>query len=129
MNHMLLETLKKIRRLGQRLGTDTSGIIVTGDYLLLTTIVALGMVVGVASFRNSVVQEFGDISVAMESLDQSYSFTIVNPTGPDLVVNFDEDNYTDPLPPVYFDPTGESDGDGAGEPPAGIVFQEPTGEQ
>ena len=131
MNQMLLNTMKSFKRLGQRLGTDSSGFVVSLDYILLTTLVAIGMIVGVVTFRDQVVQELGDISDAMESLDQSYSYTIVNPTDPSIViltVDFDENNYSEPSPPGYPDPTGESGGPGAGQPPAGISFQEPTGE-
>ena len=126
MNQMLLEKMKSFKRLGLRLWTDSSGFIVSGEYILLTTIIVIGMIVGVVTFRNQVVQEFGDIADAMESLDQSYSFTIINPTGPNLVVNFDENSYSDPPPPGFPDPTGESNGPGAGQPPAGISIQEPA---
>jgi hypothetical protein len=133
MNQMLLNNMKSFKRLGQRLWTDSSGFVVSGDYILLTTILVIGMVVGVVTFRDQVVQEFGDIADAMESLDQSYTYTIVNPGGGTdinlviLTVDFDEDNPPEPPPPPGFPgPTGESFGPGAGESPAGISLQEPA---
>ena len=126
MNQMLLENMKKLSRLGRRLWKDSSGIILSGEYILLTTLLVLGMVVGVVTFRDQVVQEFGDISDAMESLDQSYTYTIVDPTDPNnviLTVDFDENNYSVPPPPGSPDPTGESGGPGAGGSPAGISIQ------
>ncbi|MCH7687172.1 MAG: hypothetical protein IH899_10905 [Planctomycetes bacterium] len=135
MNQIHLEKLKRISRLGQRLWTDSSGFVVSGEYILLTTILVIGMIVGVVTFRDQVVQEFGDIADAMESLDQSYTYsiTIPDPNDPNQrivieSVNFDEDNPPDPpSPPGFPDPTGESFGPGAGQPPAGILFlQEPA---
>lgn len=129
MNKMLLEKTNSFKRLGQRLWTDSSGFVVSGDYILLTTILVIGVVVGVVTLRDQIVQELGDISDAMESLDQSYTYTIVNPTDPNIViltVDFDEDNPPAPPPPPGFpDAPGESSG--SGDPPAGILFvQEPA---
>ena len=134
MNQIHLEKLKKISRLGRRLWTDSSGFVVSADYILLTTILVVGAIVGVVTFRDQVVQEFGDIADAMESLDQSYNYTytIVNPIDPNnpiviVSVDFDEDNPPDPPPPPGFpDPTGESGGPGSGQSPAGISIQEPA---
>ena len=134
MNQMLLEKMNRFKRLGQRLWTDSSGFIISGDYILLTTILVIGIVVGVVTLRDQVVQELGDISDAMESLDQSYTYsiTIPDPNDPNQrivieSVNFDEDNPPAPSPPPgYPDPTGESNGPGAGQPPAGISIQEPA---
>ena len=126
MNQMLLEKMNRFKRLGQRLWTDSSGFIISGDYILLTTILVIGMVVGVVTLRDQFVQELGDISDSIESLDQSYTYTIVDPTDPNnviLTVDFDENNYSEPPPPDSPDPTGESGGPGAGESPAGISIE------
>ena len=50
--------------------------------LLLTTILAIGAIVGLTSVRNQIVQEFGDMAVALESLNQSFTMgtiTFVDP--------------------------------------------------
>lgn len=60
-------------RIGQTLWRDERGSTGAMGLLLLATIVAIGAIVGLATLRDQVVQEFGDIAVALESLDQSFS--------------------------------------------------------
>ncbi len=55
-------------------------------YLLLAVILCLGAIPGLSTVRNFVVQEFGDVAVSLESLDQSFSFTVGTTTN----------QYTDP---------------------------------
>ncbi len=52
---------------------DESGIIDASTYLLMTTIVAIGMIAGLTSLRDSVVQQFGDVALGLEHLDQTYT--------------------------------------------------------
>jgi hypothetical protein len=42
----------------------------------MTTILGLGMVVGLQTVRDAMIQELGDVAVALDHLDQSYSFTV-----------------------------------------------------
>jgi hypothetical protein len=58
----------------RRLWRDKRGFLATTDLILLATIVVLGSIVGMATFRNQVVQEFGDMSMAVGSLNHSYSY-------------------------------------------------------
>ncbi len=58
----------------KRLYRDESGVIASLDLILLSVLLGLGILVGVVSLRNQVVQEFGDLSTAIGSLDQSYSY-------------------------------------------------------
>ena len=44
--------------------------------ILMTAVVAMGGIVGLAQIRDQVVQEFGDSAVALDNLDQSFSYTI-----------------------------------------------------
>lgn len=44
--------------------------------LLIGSIVVIGSIVGLVTFRDQVVQELGDLAVALESLDQSYTSSI-----------------------------------------------------
>ena len=44
--------------------------------IFVTAILALGAIVGLAVLRNQVVQEFGDAAVALDQLDQSFSYTL-----------------------------------------------------
>jgi hypothetical protein len=50
-------------------------VINTTDLILTTTILAIGMIVGLVVLRNQVVQELGDTGTAIGNLNQSYSFT------------------------------------------------------
>ncbi len=58
----------------KRLYRDESGFIASVDLILLSVLLGLGILVGVVSLRNQVVQEFGDLSTAIGQLDQSYSY-------------------------------------------------------
>ena len=49
------------------------GEVYSASAILLTTIIAIGGVVGLTSYRDQVVQELGDFSAALTHLDQSYS--------------------------------------------------------
>ena len=41
--------------------------------ILLTTILALGAVAGLTTLRDQIVQELGDIALALENINQSYT--------------------------------------------------------
>ncbi|MDY0168267.1 MAG: hypothetical protein RBS80_17090 [Thermoguttaceae bacterium] len=102
----------------KRFWRDQRGFVATTDLILIFSIAVLGTIVGLATLRNSVVQEFGDLATAIGSLNQSYEF--------------DESEYeADPGDPNsfrawvagsdYTDNPDFCDGpDTADEPPAGI---------
>lgn len=52
---------------------DIDGAITSTDLILVTTILTIGAIVGLTTFRDQVVQELGDLAVGVGSLDQSYS--------------------------------------------------------
>lgn len=66
------------RQFFARLQNDVCGTIDCAGYLLMATILGIGVLVGIATYRDQVVQEFGDIADSLESLDQSYRFTLGN---------------------------------------------------
>ncbi len=106
---------KKLKRLWQ----DEAGIIATTDLILITTILGLGIIVGVVMLRNQVVQEFGDLSTAVGGLDQSYEYqgrTLTSASGTQEVAGSDYEDLLDP---------GDGD-DAAGQPPAGISVSSPA---
>lgn len=74
----------------RRFARDEEGASAVVDLILITSIVCLGAIVGLASFRDQAVQYFGDAAVALESLNQSYSFTVGTVTS----------KYVDPAPVV-----------------------------
>ena len=83
--------------------------------IFLVVLVAIGAIVGAVALRDQIVQELGDISVGLDHLDQSFSYTILIDTDddgtPETLVAHGE--YLDPAP-TLFDPLGA--------PPADIQF-------
>ena len=51
---------------------DERGESSSASILLITTLLALGAVVGLTTARNSLVQQLGDVGVALENIDQSF---------------------------------------------------------
>lgn len=65
------------------------------EFLLVGSIVCLGVIVGLAEYRNAVVQELGDVSGALAHLDQSFTMDLVNSGGGFTTVsNVDAMNYS-----------------------------------
>ncbi len=60
------------------LWSDESGAIVSTEIVLVITILGIGMVVGLAAVRNSVVSELGDVAQAIANTNQSYSYSAVS---------------------------------------------------
>lgn len=79
----------------RELARDESGWIGTIEFILMTTLLALGLIVGLASYRNALVQEYGDLSAALLHLDQSFS---INGEG-----------FTDSIPGYASEPAGGID--------------------
>lgn len=75
---------------------DTRGASSVASLILLTTIVTIGIIAGMVTLRDQIVQQFGDLSVALESLDQSYSFSIITPGGTVTSQNPDTNSLMDP---------------------------------
>ena len=58
-----------------RLWNDQSGVVVSAELVIVATILVLGMIVGLTTVRDQVVQELGDLALAIASINQSYSFS------------------------------------------------------
>lgn len=58
-----------------QLWQDDSGFVVSAELVLIATILVIGMIVGLATVRDQVVQELGDFGLAIGQLNQSYSFS------------------------------------------------------
>ncbi len=69
----------------RRMWRDEAGFVATTDLLLLTTIVVIGMIVGLVVFRNQVVQEFVDMAMAIGRLNHSYTYFGTNDSEPNGV--------------------------------------------
>lgn len=93
---------------------DERGITAPIGLILVTTITALGAIVGLAHYRDQIVQKMGDVATALDNVDQSFSYTIQIDT--DGVGGFDftkSASYVDNAATLT-DPTDE--------PPACIEF-------
>lgn len=62
----------------RRLWRDTRGESSFLGLILIAAIAAIGIIVGLAVVRDAIVQEFGDVAVALDRLDQSYDVSVVN---------------------------------------------------
>jgi len=56
---------------------DEAGFVVSTELALVATILVIGMVVGLTSIRDQVVQELADIAGMVSQLNQSYSFSAI----------------------------------------------------
>lgn len=59
----------------KRLWQDQTGFIVSAELVLISTVVVIGMLVGLVTIRDQVVQELGDLADALSEVDQSYSYS------------------------------------------------------
>jgi Flp pilus assembly pilin Flp len=66
----------------RQLWIDQRGVALSAELVLVMTIVILGALVGLATFRDSLTSEFADSGAAVGSLDQSYSYNeiVINET-------------------------------------------------
>jgi len=58
----------------RKLWNDDAGFIISAELVLVATIVVIGLIVGLVSVRNQVVQELVDVGGAIGALSQSYCF-------------------------------------------------------
>ena len=59
----------------RRLWTDEAGFIVSAELVLVATMLVIGMIVGLTSLRNQVVQELTDLGAALGMISQGYEYT------------------------------------------------------
>lgn len=55
---------------------DDRGSIDAASYVFLVTVLGIGAIAGLSTFRDQVVQGLGDIALALDNVNQSYSVTI-----------------------------------------------------
>jgi hypothetical protein len=60
-----------------RLWNDEAGFVVSSELVLVATILVIGMVVGLTTVRDQVVQELADVAGAISDVNQSYEYTAV----------------------------------------------------
>ena len=61
----------------RRLWADEAGFVVSSELVLVGTMLVIGMIVGLTSLRNQVVQELGDLAVAIGAVNQSWETSSV----------------------------------------------------
>jgi hypothetical protein len=83
---------------------DTRGTSSVVSLVLLTSILVVGIIAGMVTLRDQIVQQFGDLSVALESLDQSYSFTVITPSA--TITSQYVDTSSGLTDPMGFEPAG-----------------------
>jgi len=71
---------QRLRLLFNRFASSELGAMQVAEYLLMGTVITLGVLVGLASYRDALVLEYGDVATAFQRIDQSYSFTISGTT-------------------------------------------------
>ncbi len=59
----------------RRLWNDEVGFVVSAELVLVGTMLVIGCVVGLTSVRNQVVQELGDLAIAIGNINQSYEYS------------------------------------------------------
>ena len=106
-------------KLLQRLWTDEAGFVVSSELVLVATMLVIGLVVGLTSLRNQVVQEIADLGAAIGMISQGYEYTGTIKTG---FAETDGSGWDDLLDQCQT-PTGA---DQANAEPAGISVQLPT---
>ncbi len=72
-----------------RMWQEDSGVL-TFEWILLITLLVIGIVAGITAARDAIIDELGDIATAATSLDFSYSLA------PDPCYGFGGAHYADP---------------------------------
>lgn len=105
---------------------DESGYVISTELVLIASISVIGLVVGLISVRDAVVQEYGDAATAIGVLNQSYRFDGDNHTGGTAIPASGEFVAGS----EYIDNTDACETeDQAGQPPAGMrINVAPSGE-
>ncbi|GEM_PF-2035321 len=56
--------------------SDEHGAVQVSELILMASILAIGSIVGLSSYRNAVVSEYSDLGLAVGSLNQSFSYAL-----------------------------------------------------
>jgi len=79
--HKKNRLFRTARVLLRRLIACEQGAMQVAEYLLMGTVITLGVIVGLVSYRNSITLEYGDVAAAVDSLDQSYEYQFTDFVG------------------------------------------------
>ena len=67
-----------VMKLLSRLWADEAGFVVSSELVLIATVMVVGMLAGLTTIRDQVVQELADVADAVSEIDQSYSYSAVS---------------------------------------------------
>lgn len=104
---------------------DESGFVVSSDLILISSVLVIGLLVGLVSIRDQIVQELGDMAVAVGNLNQSYSFAGHNVTFASFTFTVAGSNFAD-ASDFGENGTGEANTDPPNSEPAGIEVSFPA---
>lgn len=68
---------------------DERGFVVSAELILMATIACIGLIVGLVSYRDAIMQELADTGAAINALNQSYSFAILANSTAGITVSSD----------------------------------------
>ena len=74
--------IKRSIQLMQRLARDETGSVNSAELVMIITLLAIGLLVGMKAFRDSAVTEFADMGQALANLNQTYSLGAITVTLP-----------------------------------------------
>lgn len=129
-----------MRSLFAQLLRDDRGFVVSAELILVATVVVLGLIAGLATLRNQLVQELGDTAIATSQLNQGYSYstnlgegsntrTINFDSGVSVTISVGDSSYIDRADLGDHTPGNEDTEDGsghandqAGQAPGGITI-------
>lgn len=115
----------------KKLWGDESGVVVSTDLILVSSILVIGLLVGLATVRDQIVQELGDTALAVGNVNQSYSFaahtaTYVDDNGTPGNLG-DDITYTFTAAGSSFADASDLGENGSGEANTDPANQEPAG--
>ncbi len=95
-------TVHRITSWLRRLWRDQQGVVQAAEMVLIATVVLLGVMVGLATWRDGINNELADVAQALDDFDQSYTvapLTFVLPPGLTITIGpfgfLDTDDYCD----------------------------------
>lgn len=97
-----------MRNIFTRLWADDAGFVVSTELVLASTLLVVGITIGQVTLRDAVISELADTASAINSINQSYSYTSV--TGHSSSVAGSD--FTDA--PDFCDPSSNEGAQGAG---------------
>ncbi len=64
-------------KLLSRLWADEAGFVVSSELVIVATVMVVGLLTGLTTVRDQVVQELADVADAVSEIDQSYSYASI----------------------------------------------------